>query len=92
MNREGHFCTLNLLSDSPDTRPANAVALSPIARRLAKGFAYLDRLDRERAQGRNPMIGSFMEHIIVRRELVELEFQLAHDAVAGSSESPEGLD
>ena len=44
---------------------------------MAEAFAYLERLDREREHGRNPVFGRFMERLIVWRELVELELQAA---------------
>jgi hypothetical protein len=81
MNRKGRLCTLNLSSQAPPLCEQTAAALCPTGQRLAEGFAYLERLDGERARGRNPVFGTFMEWLIVWRELVELELQAADEQI-----------
>ena len=78
--RRSQFCTLNLDPVSP-LRDQPAVALSPTRKRLAEGFAYLEKLERERAHGRNPVFRRFLEWRIIRRELLELELQAADEQV-----------
>jgi hypothetical protein len=81
MNRRNQICTLNLLFQVPP-RPQHAVQPAcPTRSRLEKGFAYLERLEWERAQGRDPIAGRFMEHRIIWRELLELELQAADEHI-----------
>jgi hypothetical protein len=90
MNRRSRNSTFNLSKPTAPSRERTAPAICPRRKRLAEGFAYLERLDSERAQGRNPVSGSFMERLIVWRELVELELQSADEQIericAGASE------
>jgi hypothetical protein len=84
VKRRSWFCTLNLCSQEP-TREQPALALGPTRKRLAEGWAYLEKLDWERAQGRNPFFGRLMEQRIIRRELIELERQAAREQIVGIS-------
>ena len=56
--------------------------MKPPRKRLAEAFAYLERLERQRAQGRNPMLGRLVEYIVIRRELRDLERQAAGERAA----------
>lgn len=93
MNLGNHICTLNLSSQVP-TPPQNAAqAVCPTRKRLAEGFAYLGRLEWERAQGLNPIIGRFVEQRIIWRELLELEIQATDEQIerisAAAGEDPD---
>ena len=79
--RRSQFCTLNLFPPAPPPRDQPAAAPSPTRKRLAEGFAYLEMLERKRAQGRAPLFRRFMEWRIVRRELVELALQAADEQI-----------
>jgi hypothetical protein len=72
MKRKEHICTLNL---SAPSREPTAEAVCPARKRLAKGFARLEKIERERAQGRDWIFSRFAEHRIIWRELLQLELQ-----------------
>jgi len=91
MNRKSPLCTLNLSAPEPPLRGQTAPPRSPAGKRLAHGFAYMEKLDRERAQGHNPLFGTLMEWLIVWRELVELELH-AVDEQMGQISSAESKD
>ena len=77
MTRKSQFCTLNL---SPRTGPAEP-AVCPTRKRLAEAFAYLEKIERQRACGRASLFARFMEQRIIWRELLELELQDADEQI-----------
>jgi hypothetical protein len=81
MSRKNQICTLNLSSQVPAPRLHVAQVVCPTRKRLTEGFAHLERLDQERAHGRNPIMGRFMEQRIVWRELLELELQATDEQI-----------
>ena len=47
--------------------------------RLGKGFAALQRLDKRRLETRSPKLGYNAEHLIIARELSDLEADILAD-------------
>ena len=53
--------------------------MSEISERLGKGFAVLGRLDKRRLDTKSPKLGYNAEHLIIARELSELEADILQD-------------
>ena len=53
--------------------------MSEIRERLGKGFAALQRLDKRRLETRSPKLGYNAEHLIIARELSDLEADILQD-------------
>ena len=77
MKRKDHICTLNL--SAPSLEPTSE-AVSPTRKRLAEGFARLEKIERQRAQGHNSILSRFVEQRIIWRELLRLELQDIEEA------------
>jgi hypothetical protein len=83
MNRKNQIWTPNLSSQIPPRLEHAAQPVCPTRKRLAEGFAYLERLDAERGRGSNSILGRFMEQRIIWRELLELERHAADEQIEG---------
>jgi len=68
MSWKNSICTLNL-SSAFEPAPEKG----PIHRRLTEAFARLEKLERQRAELQDPLLGKREEKRIIRRELRELE-------------------
>ena len=53
--------------------------MSETRERLGQGFAVLQRLDRRRLDTKTPKLGYNAEHLIIARELGELEADILQD-------------
>lgn len=72
MKRKDQIRTLNLWAPS---REPTAEAVCPARKRLSEGFARLEKIERERSQGRDSIFSRFVEQRIIWRELLWLELQ-----------------
>lgn len=75
MNRKNQICTLNLSNWGPTVPVRIAPVLCLTQKRLAEAFTCLEKLERQRAHGHDPVFGKFVEERIIWRELLELELQ-----------------
>jgi hypothetical protein len=66
-----------LLQD--ETRCLEDGTMSEIRERLGKGVAVLQRLDKRRLDTKSPKLGYNAEHLIIARELSELENDILQD-------------
>jgi len=93
MTRKSKFCTLDLSSGCSYFRAPARSPECPTRKRLTEAFARLGALDRERANGKNPIFAKFIEQRIIWRELLELEVQEADEQIERMSavafQSPE---
>jgi hypothetical protein len=62
-----------------ETRRLEDGTMSEIRERLGKGFAVLQRLDKRRLDTKSPKLGYNAEHLIIARELSELEADIFQD-------------
>jgi hypothetical protein len=75
VNGKNPIWRLNLLRWLVNAPQLVAQAGSSTQKRLAKAFAFVESLERQRAEGQNPFLGKIVEDRMIWRELLELELQ-----------------
>ncbi len=75
MKWKNQICTLNLANWRPKVPVRIAPVLCLTQKRLAEAFNCLQKLERQRAYGHDPVFGKSVEERIIWRELLELELQ-----------------
>ena len=90
MKRKDKICTLGLSHESNPT--ADALVSNLRQRRLARGFACLEYLQRERENAQDRYLAKILEGRIIWRELLDLELQDIDEQIERVCASAAGPD
>lgn len=74
---------MSILGLSLHTNPGPPATPSPIQRRLAEAFVFVEHLQQQRLQGQDAMLGRFIEERLIWRELLDLELQDIDEQIEG---------